>query len=168
MSRGFVLIEVTIAYVLLTVALLALLPVFILAIRAGKSTEQLQVSTYLSQELLEEIRLRKWDQNNAATPVHIDNPSATLGRDGAESATDKKTFNDIDDFNGWTEAAVKDPLNNPVPAFAAYSRAALVSYVDSNLVVLSTPTTSDYKQVSVCTQTAKLSPICLTTVFTNR
>lgn len=168
MSRGFILVEVTVAYLVLTLALLALLPVFIMAIRAGKSTEHVQVATYLSQELLEEVRLRKWDQNKPASGDYITNPSTSLGLDGLESAADKKTFNDIDDFSGWSEAAVTDPLNNPLPAFSAYSRTVAVSYVNSSLVVLSTPTTSDYKQVTVCTSAAKLSPLCLMSVFTNR
>lgn len=168
MSRGFILVEVSVTYVLLTVALMALLPVFIMAIRAGKNTEQLQAATYLSQELLEEVRMRKWDQNVPAAPLYIVNVSTTLGRDGAESATDKNTFNDIDDFNGWAETGVRDPLNNPVPAFSAYARTVAVSYVDSSLVALSTPATSDYKQVTVCTQTARLAPLCLKALFTNR
>ena len=167
MNRGFILIEATISYVLLAVALLAMLPVFILAIKTGKDTEQRQVATYLSQELLEEVRMRKWDQNTPTPHARILNPSSTLGPDGAEDALDKKSFNDIDDFNGWSETAVTDPLNNPVPEFAAYTRAVSVSYVDSNMVVVSTPTTSDYKQVTVCTQTAKRPPLCLATLFTN-
>jgi hypothetical protein len=36
------------------------------------------------------------------------------------------------------------------------------------LVVLSTPTTSDYKLVSVCTKTASTNSVCLTSLFTNR
>ena len=168
MSRGgFILMEVSVAYVVLVVGLLALLPVFVIAIRASKGTEQLQVATYLSQELLEEIRLRKWDQNSATLPVYVSTRSV-LGIDAGETASNKTTFNDIDDFNGWTESPPRDPLNNPLPAFSAYTRSVTVGYADSSLVVLSTPTTSDYKRVAVCTLTTKVSPVCLTTVFTNR
>lgn len=166
MNRGYVLVEVTIAYLILTVALIALLPVFVLAIKAGKSTEQLQTATYLSQELLEEVRLRKWDQNSSSTPQHINNPSAALGPDAGE--TDKTKFNDIDDFNGLSENPPKDPLNNPLTAFSAYTRTVTVNYVDSTMVVLSTPSTSNYKQVQVCTSTSLRAGICLTTLFTNR
>lgn len=168
MSRGFILIEVTIAYVLLAVALVALLPVFIMAIRAGKSTEQVQTATGLSQELLEEIRLRKWDQNVGSTPGWIANPSTAPGVDAGESAANKTTFNDIDDFNGWTETGAKDPLNNALSAFTGYTRTVSVSYVDDGMVVQSTPTVTAYKLVTVCTQTAKLHGICLKSLFTNR
>lgn len=166
MSRGFILVEVTIAYVLLIVALVALVPVFIMAIRAGTKTEQLQISTYLSAELMDEVRMRKWDELTVATsPVHISFPSA-LGTDTGENAASKTTFDDIDDFNGWTEAGARDPMGTVLPDFKGYTRTVAVSYVDANLAV-SVPVT-DYKRVTVCTTTAKISPACLNTMLTNR
>ena len=166
MSRGgFVLVEVTIAYVLLIFALVSLVPVFIVAIRAGTNTEQLQAATYLSTELLEEIRMRKWDERTAASGAHIAAPS-TLGVDGAENAADKRTFDDIDDFNGWTEAAAVDPIMRALPDFKSYRRTVAVAYVNANLAI-SAPVT-DYKMITVCTRTAKISPACLSTMVTNR
>lgn len=167
MRRGFILIDVTIAYVILTVALVALLPVFAMAIKAGRKAEQLQVATQLSQELMEEVRMRKWDQNVGATVGWISNPS-TLGIDAGETASNKVTFNDIDDFDGWSESGVRNPLNVAVAGFGGYSRNVTVSYVNDSLVVLSTPTLSAYKKVTVCTSTTGLASICLNTVVTNR
>lgn len=166
MSRsGFVLVEVTIAYVLLVFALVSLIPVFIVAIRAGAKTEQLQTATYLSQELLEEVRLRRWDERTPSGGAHIAAPS-TLGLDGTESASDKRAFDDVDDFNGWTEAVPVDPVMRALPDFKSYRRTVTVDYVDSALAVSAAVT--DYKRITVCTQTAKISPACLSTVVTNR
>jgi type II secretory pathway pseudopilin PulG len=166
MSRGYILVEVSIAYLLLTLALVALLPVFIMAIRAGKNTEQLQVATYLTGELLEEVRMRKWDENTTATLGHIDDPSP-IGPDAGETASNKTTFDDIDDFNGWSETPARDPLNALMPGLSAYSRTVTVSYVDSSLASTG-GAASDYKMVKVCTRTAKTEPLCLQTLFTNR
>lgn len=166
MSRGgFVLVEVTIAYILLVFALVALVPVFIIAIRAGANTESLQTATYLSSELLEEVRMRKWDERSSAGGGHIPAPSA-LGVDGAESATDKRTFDDVDDFDGWTEAYPLDPVMRVLTDFKAFRRTVTVAYVDSAMAP-SAPAT-DYKTITVCTTTAKISPACLTTMVTNR
>lgn len=166
MSRGFVLVEVTIAYVLLVFALVSLVPVFIVAIRAGASTEQLQAATYLSSELLEEVRLRKWDERTSlSTEGHISAPS-TIGRDGTESATDKTTFDDVDDFDGWTEASAVDPVGRALPAFKSYRRTVTVAYVTSAMAASAAVT--DYKLITVCTRTAKISPACLSTLVTNR
>jgi len=166
MSRsGFVLVEVTIAYVLLIFALVSLVPVFIVAIRAGASTEQLQVATYLSNELMEEVRMRKWDERTATGGGHVAAPS-TLGRDGTESATDKTTYDDVDDFNGWTEGMPFDPVMRSLPAFKSYRRSVTVAYVDSTMAASVAAT--DYKTITVCTRTAKISPACLSTLVTNR
>lgn len=166
MSRGgFVLVEVTIAYILLVFALVALVPVFIIAIRAGTNTEGLQAATYLSTELLEEIRLRRWDERTSADGGHISAPSA-LGTDGAEDPADKRTFDDVDDFNGWTETPAVDPVMRALPDFRMYTRTAAVAYVDAALAV-SVPVT-DRKMITVCTRTAKISPSCMSTLVTNR
>lgn len=166
MSRaGFVLVEVTIAYVLLVFALVSLVPVFIVAIRAGTNTEQLQAATYLSTELLEEIRMRKWDERSTTSVPHVAAPSV-IGRDGTESAADKRTYDDVDDFHGWTENAVVDPVMRPLPAFKSYVRTVAVAYVNSTMAASAVVT--DYKMITVCTRTAKINPSCLSTMVTNR
>ena len=167
MSRsGFILVEVTIAYVLLAVAIVALVPVFIVAIKAGTTTQQLQTATYLSVELMEEVRMRKWDERtDGGTFAHIAAPS-TIGRDGAESATDKRQYDDIDDFNGWTEGVPYDPVMRVLTDFSEYRRTVAVVYVDSSMAVSGLAT--DYKKITVCTRTAKISPACLTSMVTNR
>lgn len=164
--RGFILIEVTIAYVLLAVAIVALVPVFIVAIKAGTNTEQLQTATYLSVELMEEVKLRKWDElTDGSTNAHIAAPSA-IGRDGTESATDKRTYDDIDDFNGWTESVPYDPVMRALTDFQEYRRTVAVSYVNSSMTASAAGT--DYKMITVCTRTAKITPSCLTSMVTNR
>lgn len=166
MSRGFVVIEIAIACVLLSLAIAALVPVFVLTIRSGENTHKLEASTYLSQELLEEIRLRKWDKNSGANPGYILTPSTF----GVTSATDKTTITDVSGFNGWTESGARDPLNNPISAFSNYTRTVSVTYVSTaTLAALpSLTTTSDFKQVTVCTFAVKSSSICLTTIIANR
>lgn len=166
MSRGgFVLVEVTIAYVLLAVAIVALVPVFIIAIKAGTGTEQLQTATYLTVELMEEVRMRKWDELTPATNAHIP-ASSMIGRDGVESATDKRTFDDVDDFNGWSESVPYDPVMRVLSDFKEYQRTVAVSYVDSTMAP--SGVTTDYKMITVCTSTAKISPACLRTMVANR
>jgi len=162
---GFVLVEVTIAYIILALAIVALVPVYMIAIKAGKNTEQLQTATYLSIELLEEIRMRKWDERTMSTLGHIPAPS-TVGIDTGETAADKRTFDDVDDFNGWVEASAVDPIMRPLPEFTAYRRTVAVAYVDSTMAASGVPT--DYKTITVCTRTAKISPPCLSTLVTNR
>ncbi len=157
--------EVSVSYLILSLALVALVPVFIMAIRAAKNNEQIAAATWLSTELMEEVRMRRWDENTPTPAVHIAAPGA-IGTDTGETASDKRTFDDQDDFNGWTQSPPVDPVMNAISGFAAYSSSVTVQYADANLAFSAAAT--DYKKVSVCTWTRKLKSICLTTVFTNR
>ena len=121
MSRGFVLVEVSITFVVLSLALVALLPVFMLAIRAAKGTERIEVASHLAAELMEEVRIRKWDSATPKPRRHVSKPGA-LGLETGEVASDKRTFDDIDDFAGWVEPRPLDPLMRPLAAFLGVGR----------------------------------------------
>ena len=165
MSRGFILIEASISYIVLSLALVALVPMFLLSLRANKASEKVAVATHLSQELLEEVRLHRWDEATPAPSVHIAAGSA-LGVDAGENASDKRTFDDIDDFNGWAEAPPQDPVMRPLTAFSTYSRSVTVRYLNSSFQTSGSPT--DLKQVTVCTAAPKMNPVCLDTILSNR
>ena len=166
MNRGgFILMEASLTTIVLSLALVALVPLFILSIRANKNMERVKVASQLSVELLEEVRLRRWDEKTPLTRKAIFAGSA-ISLDQGESGSDKRTFDDIDDFSGWTESAVLDPVMRPLVEFAAYSRSVTVAYVNADMTPASAPTA--YKQVTVCTQTPKMTPICLNTLFTDR
>lgn len=165
MSRGFILVEISVAYVILAVALVALVPMFIMALRSAKATERIVQATYLASEMLEEVRLRKWDAKTPHPARRITSPSA-IGPDASENPLDKRTFDDADDFHGWRENAALGPRMEPLEAFAAYSRSVSVRYVDSAL----NPSagTTNLKQVTVCAQTKNMKPVCLDTLLANR
>ncbi len=127
------LIEVAVAYVILIFALVCLVPVFIMGVKSNKATEKVQTATYLSAELLEEIKMRKWDENTPANGAYTGTYSTTMGVDSGETATDKTTFDDIDDFNGYTESPPKNPMGVALSALSAFSRSVVVQYVDATL-----------------------------------
>lgn len=165
MSRGFILVEASIAYIVLSLALVSLMPLFVLSVRANKNAERVAVATHLATELLEEIRMRRFDEASPVPAKPVLNLSP-LGVDAGESASDKATFDDVDDFSGWTEAPPSDPLGRPLAAFKDYSRTVLVGYVNSALGAAGG--TTHRKRVSVCTASPKVKPVCLDTVFANR
>jgi Tfp pilus assembly protein PilV len=161
-----VLAEVSVTLLVLALAVVALVPVFALNIRAGKSSSQAQEASFLSQEMLDQIRLRKWDENTP-TPTAFTVGSAALGPDAGENAADKRQFDDMDDFHGWTESPATDPLMRAIPGLPGFTRSVTVQYVTSNLVV-STAAATDYKLVTVCTQVPRRNDTCLNTLVTNR
>ncbi|GEM_PF-1947413 len=165
--NGFVLIEASLTYIVLTFAIVTLMPLFILCLRSNKATEYAVVSTQLSTELLEEMRLRKWDHNTPQV-AQVVTGSTALGPNAGDAPLDKRTFNDLDDFNGWSEDVPMNPVMQPLALkeLRGYKRSVEVHYVDQNFKLVSTP--SDYKQVTVCTQKKPMVPTCLDTIFTNR
>jgi len=165
--RGYMLVEALLTSLVVSIALVALVSVTVMTVKANLNSEATNVSAYLSQKLLEEIRLRKWDERTPTPPLLIRNSSA-IGLDGGgESATDKTTYNDVDDFNGWTEAPPRDPLMRGMAGFTEYSSSVSVRYV--NIATLApTGKRTDFKQISVCTWRKNRKSICLDTLFTNR
>jgi MSHA pilin protein MshD len=167
MSRGFILMEAAVCILVLSLALAALLTMFSMTLKASRSTQNVIVATQLAQEMLEEVRLRKWDQETPTPAAYIQTPSA-IGIDAGEVATEKTTFNDIDDFNGWSEKPANGPLQTALNvAFSSYTRTVTVAYVDPNLNATAGPT--DWKQVTACAQPpGNLKAVCLDTILTNR
>ena len=82
----------------------------------------------LASELMEEIKSRKFDELSAKGGTG--NWSLALGSDVGETAVNKTTFDDADDFNGWTQNFA---------GFPGYSASVTVSYVSASN--LNTPLT---------------------------
>lgn len=147
-------------YLIVSLAVVSLMTVLILAIKANYTSEATLVASGLAGELLEEVRLRKWDQSQPdSRPGYPAYSQSAIGTDAGENTADKTTFNDIDDFNGWAEQPPQDPIGRPLSGFAGYKRTVTVAYVSSALDPSGTPT--DYKLVTVCVTRATLAKACL-------
>jgi MSHA pilin protein MshD len=162
---GYLLIEASAAYVILVLGIVSIVPIFHYAMIANERSQEALKSAELAQELMEEIKLRRWDETGGRIGFPTGSPSLTLGPDSGETSTNKATFDDVDDFNGWTENGVKDPLNNAIPSLSDYTRSVTVQYVTSSFSV--TASTTNYKLVTVCVSKASVNRSCLYWVATN-
>lgn len=150
-------------YVIVSLAVVSLMTVLILAIKANYSSEAALVAGELAQELLEEVRLRKWDEGRADArpgyPAYSKTAPGDLGPDAGETALSKTTFNDVDDFQGWSESPPQDPVGRALSGFSRYKRTVTVQYVDSSLAASGSAT--DYKLVTVCASQTSVAQACL-------
>jgi Tfp pilus assembly protein PilV len=164
---GFLLLEVAVTYVIAGFTIIALASVVTLALTANTASEETMICGQLAHELMQEIQLKKWDENSSNTrpgyPAAY--PSATLGPEAGENAADKTTFDDIDDFNGWTETPPQDPIGRTLTAFPDYTRTVTVQYVTSTFSV--SASTSSYKLVKVCVNKKMINKVCLDWVAGN-
>jgi prepilin-type N-terminal cleavage/methylation domain-containing protein len=68
-----------------------------------------------------------------ALMAEINAPSGTniIGREAGESADDRRTYDDIDDYNGWDATPPKDMTNAPMTAYAGFRQQVEVSFDES-------------------------------------
>lgn len=162
---GYLLMEAVVVCLILSLSIVALIPIFAMSAKGNRRSERILVSSHLAQELMEEIKLRKWDEAASLRPGPVASPSA-LGPEPGEDSLDKRTFNDIDDFQGWEEDPPQDPVMRPVADFKGYQRSVSVKYVGGNLSPSSFPT--NYKQATICVKYENVIQTCVGRLFANR
>lgn len=161
---GFSIIEIVLLILILSVAIPSLVQVFAETTVTGAKAAILPTATLLGNGLMEEIKARKFDELNSKNASG--NWSAVLGSDSGEAA-DKTLFDDVDDFNGWTQGFGS--------SYPSYTASITVRYVNSNDLntTLAVPSpvpnnwTPSYKSIRVTVSNPGLAAdITLTTVVT--
>jgi MSHA pilin protein MshD len=188
-ERGFTLIELIMAIVLLGFVSLIMVPL-VNSIRHSPDPLIRQRGLALGQALLDEITAKKWDENaplgggpictpespdQATRPSLIDNclttatPVASLGSDG-ESRVD---YDDVDDYQGLTSTDNFVDQNNASFTLKGYSRSVQIDYITSTAatVTATTPvalgTTSDTKRIVVSVTTPSQETLVLVALACN-
>lgn len=106
--------------------ILAVIAVAAVRAAAGAAATQAASSrsvtaTLLAQSLLSEIE---------RTPYIDPSKPATLGRDAGESASNKTAFDDVDDYDGWSESPPQDANGNAIPNTTGWTRKVSVIWSD--------------------------------------
>ena len=95
------------------------------------------VANELAQDLLEEIKQRKWDETSVLTSSTTAPSKITLGNftllqadmdDASELPRQKTTFDDIDDYYSYSEKPPLDTAGNPMPQYSKFARSVDVRY----------------------------------------
>jgi len=132
---------------LLTIGALVLLSIFTLSLNSHMvqdhtaiyQSEQYIEAMGAAQRYIEEAEALKFDENKSATAIASFTSSLSFGPDSNESYG---SFDDVDDFNGFT---VVDSLTNSIPFTVNIS----VYYVDPNNSFNSTSSNTYFKEMSV-------------------
>jgi PKD repeat protein len=96
----------------------------------------------LALDLMAEI-LQQPYQDPIQTPV--------FGLEPGESATSRAAWDDIDDYNGWTESPPQTKSGNLIPDGAGWTRTVLVEWINSSSLTPSSSNTG-VKRVTVTVQ----------------
>ncbi len=162
-NKGVTLIELMIT---VTIIMLGLIPLLNMFIKATKGTQFMGSSTIadnLAEQMLAEISQKKWDENATALGVYTTNrtPVSSLGVDSGESATDKTTFDDVDDYKGWVEQPPQDLKGQPISGYEAYKISVDVTYVTDPAAgaIMTAGSPTDFKKVLVTIEWKSASTI---------
>ncbi|MCW8875623.1 MAG: prepilin-type N-terminal cleavage/methylation domain-containing protein [Kangiellaceae bacterium] len=131
-QQGYSLIELVITIVLSSIALLVFLTLFS-SIQSSSTEPVFQVkAAELGQAYLEEIGLKRFDeQSPAGNGLRCNDPawpttcSLVLDSEGGEV---RATFDDIDDYNGLIDSPPQDAFGNARSGFTSFSVNIVVAY----------------------------------------
>lgn len=141
-DAAFTLMELMITIVILGFSSLILIPYFN-AVTHGPEPMIRQRAISLGQALMDEITAKKWDElsPNGGGPIDTLQESSgrglavsasAIGLDGLELAADRSNWDDVDDYNGYSETDGFTDQNNTAFTLPGYSRQVSVSYIPSN------------------------------------
>ncbi|MBI3541049.1 MAG: hypothetical protein HY073_02790 [Deltaproteobacteria bacterium] len=120
-NAGYTFIEIVLAITLLAIALPPFLTWFSNLSMTGARAANLPTAVVLGSNLMEEIKSKKFDE--LVSKDINGNWSTVLGPDTGEVG-DKTKFDDVDDFNGWSQGFGS--------AYPGYTASVVVSYVSSS------------------------------------
>jgi MSHA pilin protein MshD len=153
-QRGLTLVEATMAMLLVSILLVA-------AMRATASSGLIQskssrgsTARLLADGMIAEVTALSYEDPDS-TPV--------FGREGGESTMSKATWDDVDDYDGWTESPPQLRDGTPITELAGWERSVTVQRVNAStpgaLSVSETgakliTVTVSYNRLPVATRTA--------------
>jgi MSHA pilin protein MshD len=149
--RGFTLVEVGLCTLVVGVLLSAALTV---AGRSGVAQYKLAeraTARFLADGLITDIMSLAYEEPNG-TPL--------FGREVNELITSKANYDDVDDFNGWTETPPQDRDGTAMSGMSGWKRSVTVDWVTPADVTQTSLTESGAKRVVV---TIKHNNITITT-----
>ncbi len=140
-GRGFTLVEVTVSMIIISVMVVAALRTVGGAARARAIVLEQRTAQFLASDLMSEVM-----QNVFEEPVD----AVQFGRESGESGGTRANYDDVDDYDGWSENAIVDKRNASVPGFSGWKRQVSVRFVEpTTMLVLGSSPATTLKQVTV-------------------
>ena len=137
-NRGFTLIEVMIALVMVTLVVIPAANVIAGATSAAIEKRNVFAATSYAHELLEEIKMKRFEEAPGVT---------ALGRNAGETGR-RNSFDDVDDYNNYIERTGIISLDGTI-FDAGYNRTVTVEYVDNRDMITHSAAVTDAKLVTV-------------------
>ena len=149
-NKGFTLMETIISIIIIAVAVVGILSVIYNATQKGINPVMELKACELGQAMLDEIMLKRWDEDTPLGGGHINTSLANIGTEAGE--TNREDFDDVDDYDGYSDGTGSEPLKdeagNVLTGFTGFSRSVTVTF-EKPTGAPSGINTNNYKKVTV-------------------
>ncbi len=72
-----------------------------------------------------------------------------FGLEPGESSTSRAAWNDVDDYNGWTESPPQTKAGNLIPDFTGWTRSVVVEWIDPSTLSVTAASGTGLKRITV-------------------
>ena len=142
--------EAVISIVIVSVAIVGILSVIFNTTQKGVNPVMELKACELGQAMLDEIMLKRWDEDTPLGGGHIDVSLANIGTESGE--TSREDFDDVDDYDGYSDGTSSEPLKdeagNTLTGFTGFSRSVSVSF-EKPVGAPSSIDVENYKKITV-------------------
>lgn len=138
-QHGLTIIESVLATVILGISIVAGLKAAAVAAATNRAAAQRIIASQLAADLIQTITTRPYKQAG----------TSTIGKDGT-AETNPGNFNDVDDYNGWTETPPKDYTHGKqLTGLAGWTRSVVVIWIEPSDLNLASTTDKGLKRIHV-------------------
>jgi type II secretory pathway pseudopilin PulG len=139
--RGFTIVEAVIATAIVAgMCVTALTTVAFSVHFQGKAADR-ALGGFLAQAMIDEIVSQAYQDPNYTT--------VTLGPDPGESPSLRANWNDVDDYNGWSESPLQNKDGSVIPNTAGWQRSVVVAWVQTSNPSQTSTTETGCKLITV-------------------
>ena len=154
--RGFTIVEAVIATLIVGVMLAAAMSTMSASRMTRARVADRARGQQLALDLINEI-LQLPYQDPVQTPV--------FGLEPGESTTSRAAWNDVDDYNGWTESPPQSKSGTVYPNCTGWTRSVVVEWIDPTTLASTATANTGIKRITV---TVKSGSLVMSTVAAYR
>ena len=132
-QRGFTLFEIIMTMLVGAIIIPPIILIIVTALKAPTVMSGTIKGNSLASDLMEEILSKSWDEqstNVSPLPDGSKTPPLDLGPEAGET---RATFDDVDDYNGYSESPPADHQGQIITGFSGFTRSVQVFYVQGGV-----------------------------------
>lgn len=140
-TAGFTIVEATMAVLVVSVLLVAAISAGDVAVSTQYRTGDRAVGRMLADGLMTDILSLAYQDPQYTTVI--------LGPDVGETSTSKTNYNDVDDYNGWSETPPQDRNGVTIPGFTNWKRTVTVQWCSGTAPTQTASSETNCKLITV-------------------